>query len=498
MNIEKLYNLASQGLQPRLFVIPKFKFYSPTFSESHLPESESYVSAKVKIVQVGEKKIYDSSNKNNIKTYNHFPVILLHDGQPWEEGNRYLMSLIIKTDVLSTLPSHQQLYRKALSLKQFVEFLVDEEILFKECESRARSPLRRFRFHLNNKLTSGILSPNTIRLVMSNLVQFYRYLIDQEGVVFLYPPWNEKEVYIQNNGKRHVVMSTDVGSVRGRGRTDQQSAAYEGLILDGGKLRPLDKDEQLILFDALKELKNIEMTLVHLHGVLSGARKQTILTYRRNQFLREPIVDQQGMVCLYAGIHNTKGKIADCKDSFNVGKFEKIKVPLELYIKTQVYIKSNRAISRLNKAQNKRPLSNIDDQYIFLSQQGNPFYISKADPYKGEFKTLPNGQALSTFIKTLLIPLLREKGFKKHYKFHDTRATAGMNIVRFGFEELKRKNPSISNSKIFELVFPLVKTRLNHKSLHTTQQYLVFDEKQTIIKQVQCSFEDYLKGLMRI
>lgn len=476
MLLSKLNLLSKNRCEPRIVIIPEFRI----FDVPHLKDSD-----KKKVLQV----------------YNHFPVVLLHDSSPWEEANRFLISLIKDLDIFIKPPSHQNLYRKALVLKQFAEFVVSENINFKECTSRARSPLRRFRYELNEKVINRTLSANTARLCMSNLVKFYQYLIKHEHLQFSFPPWEDKEHYItyrnlQGRVSGKSIKSFDVIKFPYSNRADTETAAYEGKIIDGGTLRPLDKEEQLILIDALRELDNIEMTLIHLHGILSGARKQTILTYRRNQFLDEPKANHNGMVCLHAGGGSSNKLIADCKDSRNVNKSEEIWIPLDLYYKTQLYITSPRALARLETAVRKYESIQPDDQYIFISKSGNPFYLSKTDPYRGSFRQPPNGQALETFINKRLKPLLKQKGFLSHYKFHDTRATAGMNFVRFGLEILNMTEDNLSKPRIFEEIIRLVKKLLNHSSLTTTQQYLSFDEKFSLVSEVQNSYERHLKILL--
>lgn len=480
MMLSKLNLLDKENCKSRVVIIPEFKIFDV-----------SLVNGTVEFLH---KEI-------EFQTYNHFSAVLLHDNSPWEEANRFLISLIKDKDLYIKPPSHQNLYRKALALKKFADFIVSENIDYKECSSRTRSPLRRFRVELNDKVMRGRLSANTAKLYMSNLVKFYQFLISYEGVQFTFPPWEEKEQYIsyfdaQGRRASKSVKSYDVAKFPGTNRAEIETAAYEGKIIDGGVLRPLDEEEQLMLVEALKEINHIEMTLIHLHGLLSGARKQTILTYRRNQFLGEAKPNQFGMVCLNAGGSSSSRLIADCKDSRNVNKSELIWVPVELYYKTQIYINSPRALARLEKAKEKYKNIKSDDQYVFLSKFGNPLYIGKTDVYKGSFKQPPNGQALETFINKQLKPILKRKGFQSHYKFHDTRATAGMNYVRFGLALFNNSQSDLSKPQVFEELFRLVHKLLNHSSLRTTEQYLAFDGKFSLISEVQHSYEKHLKLLM--
>ena len=62
-------------------------------------------------------------------------------------------------------------------------------------------------------------------------------------------------------------------------RVAKQDDPYDGTINDDGKLRPLTQEEQAWLIGTLVCLGNTEMTLIHLMGLLTGARIQTILTF---------------------------------------------------------------------------------------------------------------------------------------------------------------------------------------------------------------------------
>lgn len=61
-------------------------------------------------------------------------------------------------------------------------------------------------------------------------------------------------------------------------------------------------------------------------------------------------------------------------------KFNKqgtLHIPKYLYEKLMVYVQSPRYASRCNK----NNISNKEDQYLFLTQHGQPFYVS---PFKTE------------------------------------------------------------------------------------------------------------------
>lgn len=324
---------------------------------------------------------------------------------------------------------------------------------------------------------------------MNILVQFYRFLINEEAcdISFKYPPWEEKEKIVFVSGKgtniSKKIITTDVSEVRGIERQTNENAAFEGGIVDGGLLRPMNLNEQQCIITALSHLGHIEMTLIFLLGMMTGARKQTILTLRRHQFLSHAKPNKNNEVVLFAGPPTKKhGVIADVKDSNNYRNVEKIYVPFELIKRVSTYLHSERAINRLKKAQ--QWYSDID-QYVFLNKQGNPLYIAKNDPNKKFYRTLPSGNAITKFVSVSLRPKLRELGFNGTFRFHDLRATYGMNLV----------NSAKITEESFKSILTFVKERMNHRNIQTTLQYLKFNSSTNLIEKVNKNYESYLTTL---
>lgn len=99
--------------------------------------------------------------------------------------------------------------------------------------------------------TKPEISVATAKRRMSRVVNFYRFMM-QAGLIALdYPPWNEKEVYVQidnpdGRSGSMKVTTTDVGI-----KVAKQDDPFDETIDDGGKLRPLPANEQSWLLEAL-------------------------------------------------------------------------------------------------------------------------------------------------------------------------------------------------------------------------------------------------------
>ncbi len=469
-------------------VIPEFQIYKATTIKS---SAADFSPSKLK----DAKKVYYAQLDDNfeITTFYHFPLLILPDSELWNHANSYFLHKLESIN----LPHSSTLSSIADSLKSYGNYCLSSEIDYLTCKRKSSSPLRRYRRYLSDRIMLGELSASTAKSHISNVVNFYRYLIHIENIQFEFPPWHEREsqILISDTGRGgyiKTVTTSDVSqAIKGRISTQKkrEHCTYEGRIIDGGDLRPLNDKEQDILVRALKGLNHPEMTLIFIIALCTGARLQTILTLRYDSFMLEPSEGAQE-VPVYAGRYNKNGNgLVDSKGDKSIT----IYFPLELYKKVQLYLNSERAVKRHNKCAHK--LNNKDFQYVFLSQQGNPFYISKSDINVKYYKQVPSGQAVTTFVCERLKPKLIELGFTGSFKFHDTRATFGMNMVNKGLSMIDKNDNA---GQTIDQLFRLVKVRMCHSELSTTQQYLDFNQNNKVVKDAKSGWEQYLKNILDI
>jgi integrase len=499
-------------------VIPEFQIFTPTTFQ---PIENKLLLSKLQTFK--EQYFAGVAEDFEVTTFYHFPLLLLPNQSLWNNANSYLL---YKLESIN-LPDSTTLDSIADSIKYFGNYCLDTEIDYLICTRKSNSPLRRYRRHLTDRIMKGEIVASTAKSHMSNLVNFYRHLIYVEDVKFEFPPWQDREVKIMisdtgRGGYVKTVKTSDVSqAIKGKVSTQskREHCTYEGKIIDGGELRPLNLSEQATLMTALKDLNHSEMIFIFLIGLCTGARLQTILTLRYDNFSytpkesateegEEPVTE----VAVYAGRYNKNGNgLVDSKDDKSIT----IYLPINLYTKIQVYLKSKRAIKRQEKSENRRKeaafkrrdtaiIQEEDDVYIplkpeleycFLSQQGNPLYLSKSDEYAKYYPQKPSGQAVATYISERLKPKLVDLNFTGSFKFHDTRATFGMNIVDSGLE-LMRSTDNIGGT--IDKLFRFVKVRMCHNQLSTTQQYLDFNENNKMVKEAKLGWEKHLKKMLEI
>lgn len=469
-------------------IVPEFFIYKPTTikrSDSVLLSSQ---------LEISKEQYYTYEDDTyEINIYCHFPLLILPDDSIWQYVSRFFL---YKLESLET-PHSSTLNSIANSIKYFGEYCLDNEIDYLVCTRRSNSPLRRYRRYLTDRIVKKELSPSTAKSHISNLVNFYRYLVDIENVNFDYLPWEDKEAKVMisdvgSGGYVKIVKTSDISQcIKGKVSTPKklEFSKYEGKIIDDGELRPLNNIEQKVLLMALKELNHPEMNLIFLIGLCTGARLQTILTLRYDNFNCD-YDDSIEEVAIYAGRYNKYGNgLVDSKADKSIT----IYFPIKLYEKVQLYLKSERAAKRRAKSKYKPEKTEL--HYIFLSQHGNPLYISKFDENTKNYRTPPSGQAVTSFIFERLKPKLTDLNFNGSFKFHDIRATFGMNIVNFGLERI---NDTDNLKGSIDQLFRFVKTRMCHSQLSTTQQYLDFNNNNKVVKEAKLGWEKHLKEMLEI
>lgn len=99
--------------------------------------------------------------------------------------------------------------------------------------------------------------------------------------------------------------------------------------------------------------------------------------------------------------------------------------------------------------------------------------------------TIQKGFAVRNYIQRLICDIRRKHADFNHFRFHDLRATFGMNFVRdadkVGLRDVRE---------------PL-RSRMGHKNFETTQLYLNYDETNEAVKNVTAYHYDRLNRLLR-
>lgn len=466
------------------------KITVPVFELTELTQADDPAAARVVVLDetyyVRPKKVPDEGRRRDGKPrwvrhqFNVYPIVLDRHGAPWPEANLYVLARLEgRLD-----PNMSTVSGIAEDLGAFLEFLELNDIDWLHFPAqKLYRPTYRFNGHLKFSIRAGDIAQSTASSRMASVVGFYRWLVGEGVFAPENPPWKESDRYVQfedARGFRHskLVKTTDVGL-----RVPKQSDPYDGCIDDGAKLRPLPMSEQEWLVDALIALGNTEMTLIHLFSMLTGARIQTVLTVRVHHVQRVVPSAQMGDIRLPIGL----GTGIDTKN----GKQMVLHIPPWFLRMLSTYSASQRAVQRRGRAVG----GDSESQYLFLSQRGAPLYQSKDDALVfdrfNELRHMKLGQGVRQFIKERVIPRVRSQqnasGFS--YRFHDLRATAGMNWMDRQLLLVSQGKATLHEAREF------VRVRMGHESSAITDRYLKYRQNLKLIRWVEEEHESHLKVL---
>lgn len=419
----------------------------------------------------------DTSFNNS---FNLFPIVLDSQGKPWAEAVIYILSRLKDTmhPVMGTYSSIAE------DLAVYRRFLDESELDWTSFPTqKLMRPTYRFNGHLKLLVGSGDMAVSTAKRTMGTVISFYRWIQEEKLLVIDNPPWKESDQYIEIKNAQGFSNLKKINSTDLDIPIKSQNDPYGETIEDGGKLRPLPLQEQKWLIDALDSLGNTEMKLIHLFSLLIGARIQTVLTLKVKHFIADVESNSSNEIRLPIG----PGTSIDTKND----KKMVLHIPKWFYIQLQTYAYSDRAIRRRLKAQG----GDNENQYLFLSVRAVPLYEDKSTKqlYNPE-NTLRHtkvGQGVRQFITEKVIPFIREKynvpNF--HYRFHDLRATAGMNWTDYGLSLVEKKKLNLREVREF------VKVRMGHESAAITDRYLQYRQHQQLTKEVSMGYEEWIKML---
>jgi integrase len=406
-------------------------------------------------------------------------VVLGADGAPWAEATVYLLSRL-EGAVAPVMTTYAGIADDLAAYRRFLDEAALDWLKFPA--HKLSRPTYRYNGHLRLVVAAGEIAGSTAKRRMSTIIAFYNWL-KSEGVLTLeHAPWKESDRYIELKDAKGFKFIKQVTTTDVSIRVPQQVDPYSGLIDDGGKLRPMSIEEQGWVLEALIARGNTEMTLIHLFALLTGARIQTILTFRVRHTLLELSGLQQDELRFPVGL----GTGVDTKNDKRMVLY----IPIWFYQMLRTYACSERARKRRERATG----GNTEDQYLFLSVRGAPLYRSKSDTANyDEFNELRHakvGQGVRQFIIERVIPYVQlhhNPGFK--YQLHDTRASFGMNLTDHQLERVARGEITLHQAREF------VKTRMGHESSATTDKYLQYRSNLKFVRQVSRDYEAHLQAL---
>ncbi len=403
------------------------------------------------------------------------PVIMNGNGVPWDLGNAYLLCHL-NTAFRTKMESIKD---RAKSLCFYLKFIEDEGLdLIEFPVQTRRRPTYLFRYKLQELIDLG-MAPSTASKHIGHVIAFYRGILTY-GLV------NESCIGARpfRSFKRYVHILTSEGLSRFKEvqTTDisikvTKAGTRPDRIMDGGVLRPLSIAEQQALMWGLgQKYCTVETELIMLTILNTGARIQSACTLRVGH-IKDAYDELKRSGNSWVFIHSHRSRFPiDTK----FGKPNIFRFPKTLIEKLFVYINSEVHAKRM-----KNSFFGLNDEnYVFLTEQSNPFYSSRSEIRRRQYEAAhsvvnrpefspQNGSTFRANVRNFITRVKRERPELEEFAPHDLRATFGMNIVRkLAYDPEKR-----FTTTHIELA---VKTALNHNDIATSRRYVNFDE--TLLK----------------
>ena len=414
--------------------------------------------------------------------FNLFPVVLDGDGVPWAEACVYILARL-ENHLKPVMSTYASIAEDLAAYRRFIDETGINWMSFPR--NKLDRPTYRYNSSLKTLVAAGELAAATAKRRMSTVIAFYSWLQQEKALQPEHAPWLETDRFIHLKDGVGRAYTKQVKTTNLAIKAHKQTDPYAGLIQDGGSLRPLPREEQEWVLNALAALGNTEMTLIHLMALLTGARIQTALTFR----VRHALLDIEGVTARELRFPVGPGTGIDTKHD----KPLVLHLPTWYYEMLQTYALSQRAQKRRERSAG----GDHEDQYLFLSVRGEPLYRSKADAQAFDAtNTLRHakvGQGVRQFITDYAIPWVQAncKGAETfHYRFHDLRASFGMNLTDDQLALVTQGHITLAQAREY------VKTRMGHESAATTDLYLDYRHNLKMVREVNDDYADHLKSLV--
>ena len=404
----------------------------------------------------------DEVGSGNDRALFNFPFLFSANGNPWHEANDYLLSHM--RDRAPASRRTDDVRRRASKLLDYLLFCEDNNLDWLDF-SGARPSLRPTYKYFYHLIKEGRRSNQVINQYTAAVYHFYKYVSEHWHYLDLKRVDTIKQVrlIVQSPKGAKIIDAEKRSQTR---RTPPSSSVPLGFVReDGEDLRPLSNLELGALLEAINEKKwsTIER-LILLTSLMTGARKQSVLTIRLKHlkgFTEDKLVPE----CAYK-LHAGPRTGIDTK----FDKTQVLYVPKQLAEELVTLARSPMMRRRREKFRAQLEVSHPgllieeDDMYLFLSDQGNCYYMASNDPRYAIVRSPQTGQVTETIKRKLQSTASSQ--FPKDFTYHWLRAT-------FAYQLYQRLQPLVQEGvlKLGEDI-DFIQKRMHHESRETTENYL--------------------------
>lgn len=414
----------------------------------------------------------------------NMPFLFHRNGEPWIEANSFLVDLV-RNKHAHNRPTDEA-KRKASRLLDYLIFTEDNNINWLDFSGKriTQRPTYRYHVHLMGMESRG---PKVANQYTGIVYQFYKFVsrcwhsidIDRVDTV--------KQISFFVEGAHGFSRQITVEQRSQTQRYNKTKIVPVGFVDDEGEcLRPLTNSQLASVIEIVNsDGWDAQERLIVLFALMTGARKQTVLTLRVKhvEALMSGRLEPEGTYILKAG----PGTGIDTKNN----KPQTLHVPKDLAEDLLTYVQSVYARSRRQRFLQRYAVENPDleaipkgDEYVFLSERANCYYMAASDPRYRFVKTRPLGAVADTLKKKLMRSVPTE--FPKDFTYHWLRATFAYQLYQLLVPRLEDRS-LLPGEEI-----SIIQERLHHERRETTECYLKLFTMIPEKIRAQESYEDAL------
>lgn len=428
------------------------------------PLSKAPCDLRIQEIKEEEGNCSDTSDiDSDICDLHHYPFLFHADGVPWHEANSYLLSLVIESNKIGQRADSVR--RLASKLLDYIQYCERNNLDWLDFSGR-RPALRPTYKYFNYLINESKRSNQVVNQYTSAVYNFYSYVSEHWHQLDMARIDTIKKVrFVVNGPKGGRVL--DVLKRSQTMRTSGVSMIPLGFVRENCEdLRPLSNNELSMLMNVINgnsHWSSVERIIL-LFALLTGARKQSVLTLRMRHLGAFSDADllPESAYKIYAGA----GTGIDTKyDKPQVLYVPKV-LAEELITMACSPLMTRRREKFLTQMQKKYPDVKMDEEdiYLFLSPQGNCYYMAEDDPRYALVKCPPTGQVTETLKRKILrqAPSI----FPRDFSYHWLRAT-------YAYQLYQRLQAMVRDGVLkYGDDIAFIQKRMHHESRETTENYL--------------------------
>lgn len=418
------------------------------------------------------------------------PLLMQGSGKPWDLGNLYLTWVF--NDKISNHDLHMDTIRStADSLLHYLRWIehmqqFDQNInILYLPQNQSHRVTYRYRRYLNKLIHMQVIKHSTANKRMNSIVAFYKKLISEKLIKsgdIKHLPFKEIEKTIRTSSRIGLVSFKKINTSDLAIKIPKYPDSIESINDDGEKLRPLSDEDQDLVLGALRQRNNRTMQLIFWLALFSGARIQTCATIRICS-IKEAYSTQSHKSVILVKV-GSRESMVDTKGN----RAYALHVPTILAKQIIDYSNSHLA-GQLRK---KSFYGETDNNYVFLTKNGDPFVTSSQEiedrqeskysarlslADRTDFK-IKRGHAVRDFIKNIIIDIRKISCEFRKFRFHDLRASFGMNYLnaKMANAQIKVLSNGIKIDTRRQDALKDLSTCMGHSNESVTELYLNYND----------------------